>query len=172
MKLHTAEPSRKRNIVKITQVIASAICLCALAMMPGTQPQAHAATTATLDHWKTADEITFAGPIHEIVSKHVSGTPAGLNLLMDGSQTTLYINLGTALDSATQKSLAVGQVIQVKGIVRSFNGTNYLLARDLTLGQQALKIRNAHGMPTKVSATAVKQGNRPRGKRTVAGGAQ
>jgi hypothetical protein len=153
-----------------------AACACALGFVPGATQEACAnetsTTVTTIHHWKTSDEITFSGAIHELMTKPVTGAPAGLNLLMDGSQGVLYANVGSHLDNETKKALVPGQMITIKGVVRSFNGTNYLLARELTLGQQTLKVRGIHGMPAKITATASTQGNRPRGKKASVGGAQ
>lgn len=157
-------------------VVFVAACACALGVVPGATQEACAnetsTTITTIHHWRASDEITFSGAIRDLMTKPVMGAPAGLNLLMDGSQGVLYANVGSHLDNETKKTLAPGQVITIKGVVRSFNGTNYLLVRELTLGQQTLKVRGIHGMPAKINSTASTQGNRPRGKNAAVGGAQ
>lgn len=167
----------ERPTMKMPKYIAFvAACACALGFVPGAAQKACAidtsTTVTTIHHWKASDEITFSGAIHELMTKPVTGAPVGLNLLMDGSQGVLYANVGSHLDNETKKTLAPGQVITIKGVVSSFNGTNYLLVRELTLGQKTLKVRGIHGMPAKINSTASTQGNRPRGKNVSVGGAQ
>jgi hypothetical protein len=126
--------------------VLSLLCLfsCAAFAIPA-EAQSTPQATSSLKHWDAADEITFGGTIEQVVTKNASGTPPGLNLLMSGSQSVLYVNLGPNLSSSVKQQLSTGQTLQVTGIVESFNGTNYLLARELTLGNQKIEIRNAHG---------------------------
>ena len=70
---------------------------------------------------------------------------AGLNLLMSGTRSDLYVNLGPNLHSAIRQSLSSGQAIQVNGVVHSIGGHNYLLARQLVIGNRTIDIRNANG---------------------------
>jgi len=109
---------------------------------------------SSLKEWKATDEITFGAAIREVVSKNPVGTPAGLNLLMNGSQGVLYVNLGPNLGDSVTRSLSPGQVIQVVGIVQTFNGQNYLVARQLLIGNQTIEIRNQRGFLTHPSTSS------------------
>jgi hypothetical protein len=109
------------------------------------QEQSSPQTSQSLRAWNVADEITFGSAIREVVSKNPVGAPAGLNLLMSGSQTTLYVSVGPFLAENVKQSLATGQMIQAVGIVRTVNGQNYLLARQLVVGDQTIELRNIHG---------------------------
>ena len=112
------------------------------------QEEASPRTFSTLKEWKANDEITFGAAIREIVSKNPTGAPAGLNLLTTGSQGVLYVSLGPNLGDAITRSLSPGQVIQVVGIVQTLNGQNYLLARQLVIGNQTIELRNKRGFLT------------------------
>lgn len=108
----------------------------------------------SLKEWKTSDEITFGGTIRAVVSTNSAGTPAGLKLLVDGSQGVLYVSVGPNLDDGVKQALAPGQVIQVVGIVETLNGQSYLLARELVIGDQKIEIRNKQGFLVRSSASA------------------
>jgi DNA/RNA endonuclease YhcR with UshA esterase domain len=144
--------------VKSLTFVFSAICLLLSASSAiSAEAQISMQAASSLKQWNATDEITFGGAIEQVVTKNASGTPPGLNLLMSGSQSVLYVNLGPYLSSSVKQQLATGQTIQVTGIVQSFNGTNYLLARELTLGNEKLEIRNAHGF---LAATPPSSGSR------------
>jgi hypothetical protein len=110
-------------------------------------------SSLSLKAWKASDETTFAGSIHEIVLKNPPGAPTGLNLLMDGSQRILYVNIGSKLDDAVKQAITPGQVIRVVGVVQTFNGQNYLLARELQIGDRKIEVRNQRGFLTYPSAS-------------------
>jgi hypothetical protein len=115
-----------------------------------------------LKAWKTADEITFGGGIDAVVAKNPVGAPAGLNLLMTGAHGALYVNLGPSLSDKLKQVLTPGQSVQVTGIVQIFNGQNYILARELQLGDQKIEIRNSHGFLTHTASTANSNSTRVR----------
>jgi len=137
----------------------------AMAQPVAAQNESSPRSLSSLKPWKATDEITFGATIHEVVSKNPAGAPPGLNLLMDGSQETLYVNLGPHLGNALQRSFSAGQVIQVVGIVQSFNGQNYLLARELQIGNQKIEIRNQRGLFTYPSASTAAGSVRPESSR-------
>lgn len=143
--------------MKTSGIIVAAFCMvifCGATTQPAAaQNESSSPSFARLTPWNTADETTFGGTIQEAPEKNPAGAPAGLNLLMSGSQQTLYVNVGPHLKGALRQSLSAGQAIQVTGIVRAFNGQNYLLARELQIGEQKIEIRNQHGGLTYPSAS-------------------
>jgi hypothetical protein len=151
--------------VKTSGILVAVICMffCgAAAPLPATaQNEPPPSSFAKLTAWKTADETTFGGTIQEALEKNPNGAPPGLNLFMSGSQQALYINVGPHLKGVLRQSLTAGQVIRVTGIVRSFNGQNYLLARELQIGDQKIEVRNEHGFLTYPSATTGPRSVRP-----------
>jgi hypothetical protein len=136
--------------VKTRGIIVATFCMILLSGTMSLPPLTAQNTTspqtfAQLRPWNPADETTFAAAIQQVVEKNSAGVPAGLNLLMSGSQQPLYINVGPRLGNIVKQSLTPGQVIRVTGIVRNFNGQNYLLARELQIGDQKIEVRNEHG---------------------------
>jgi hypothetical protein len=135
--------------VAIHRVIAAIFCIIlsyAATERPATaQDSPTPRSFSTSPKWQPADEITFGGAIGDVLSKSPAGAPSGLNLLMTGTKSDLYVNLGPNLHSDIRQSLSSGQVIQVVGIVHSFSGKNYLLARQLVIGNQTIDIRSSKG---------------------------
>jgi hypothetical protein len=76
----------------------------------------------------------------------------GLNLVMTGSQHALTVNVGRGLSDRLKSLLAAGQTIRVTGIVRSFGGQDYLMARELEIGDQKIQVRSANGFPVNTMA--------------------
>ena len=107
-----------------------------------------------------SDEVTVGGAILEVVPSLTAGAPAGLNLRMTGSQAVLYASLGPNLGDDVTRELTPGQVIQVVGLVRTFQGQNYLLVRELVIANQKIEVRNEHGFPAHTSASAAPQSKR------------
>jgi hypothetical protein len=145
--------------------IVAAFCMvlfCPITAPPvAAQQEAPPHSFPSLKEWNATEEITFGAAIAEVVAKNPIGAPFGLNLLMNGSQKVLYVNLGPNLSDDVKRSLTVGQVIQVVGIVRAFNGQNYLLARQLLLGDQKIEVRNSRGFLTHTSSKAALRSPRP-----------
>jgi DNA/RNA endonuclease YhcR with UshA esterase domain len=143
--------------VKTSGIIVAVICMvifCGATTQPAAaQDEASPRTVTSLTAWKATNEITFGAAVHEVVSKNPSGAPAGLNLLVDGSQRVLYVNVGPRLDDKVKQALTPGQVIQVVGVVQTFNGQSYLLARELQIGDRKIEVRNQHGFLTYPSAS-------------------
>jgi hypothetical protein len=143
--------------VKTSGIIVAAFCMvifCGATTPPAAaQNEASPRSLSTFKPWNAIEEITFGGAIQAAALKNPAGAPAGVNLLMTGSQETLYVNLGPHLSNALKQSLTSGQVIQVVGVVRSLNGQNYLLARELQIGNQKISVRNQRGFFTYPSAS-------------------
>lgn len=163
--------------MKLKEVILCTIITCVLVLSGGSAGQARAQTvaagnSATLRRWDAANEISFTGTIHEVVTQSTSGIPAGVNLTMDGSPSFQYASLGSQLNASIRSELAPGQSVTLKGIVRNVNGASLLFVRELTLGQQTTQLRNIHGLLSPRVEASSYQGNRPRGKNDVAEGAQ
>jgi hypothetical protein len=169
--------SQERSNMKLKEVIACTIGVCAIMLMGGSIYSTRAQAAATgdsvaLQRWNSADEISFTGTIDEVATNYSSGTPIGVNLLVDGAPPFQRANLGSQLNSSIKSQLAPGQTVTLKGIVRSFNGQSVLLVRSLTIGQQTTLVRSARGIVSPLVETSSTQGNRPRGKNATTGGAQ
>ncbi len=133
-----------RNRV-VAAIFCMILCFVATERQVAAQGSPSPRSFSTSPKWQAADEITFGGAIGDVVSQSPAGAPSGLNLLMTGTRSDLYVNLGPNLHSDVRQSLSSGQAIQVVGVVHSFGGKNYLLARQLVVGNRTIDIRNANG---------------------------
>ncbi|HEY1579830.1 MAG TPA: hypothetical protein VGF82_22420 [Terracidiphilus sp.] len=163
--------------MKFKELIACTLGACALLIGVSIRPAsaqtvAAAGSSATLQRWNPANEISVTGTIHEVVNGSTSGLPVGINLLLDGSQSFQYASIGSQLNSSVKSELTAGQPIKLTGIVTNIDGQNILVVRNLIIGLQTTQIRNIKGMLSpRVEITAY-QGNRPRSKNAANGGAQ
>jgi hypothetical protein len=95
--------------------------------------------------YSPARETTVTGTIDQVVTGHSAGSPSGLHLLVNGSQGVIDASLGSYLTAEAQKSLTKGAAVQLSGVTRSIDGTQYLLTRTLSVAGNSIKIRNEHG---------------------------
>jgi hypothetical protein len=87
----------------------------------------------------------MAGTLQQIISTRTPGTPAGLQLVVDGPQGAFAAILGPALNDQLRQTLSPGAAVQVSGVKETINGQSYLLARKLTVAGNQVIIRNEHG---------------------------
>jgi hypothetical protein len=161
--------------VAIRRVIAAIFCMFLSSAATARQVAAQSGSTphsfSSATQGNASEEITFGGSIQQTVAANPKGMPVGLNLLMDGSRGVLYVNLGPYIRPELKQSLQPGQSIQVVGTVHSFNGQNYLMARQLTVGAQTIDVRSLHvgagHAPASSTATAA-----PRNRTSQLGGAR
>ncbi|HVM74943.1 MAG TPA: hypothetical protein VMT75_04815 [Candidatus Saccharimonadales bacterium] len=123
------------------------------------QSPAPAASTTSLKGTKTetpaTPEITVVGSIQKVLEAGPKGAPKGTYVVVAGPQGTISANLGPWLNAGVKQSLAVGQPMQLTGNFRTYQGQNYLMARQVTVNNQLLTIRNEHGsLARKPTATA------------------
>jgi hypothetical protein len=111
--------------------------------------QSSVPSTAASAGWNSANspagEIKVLGTIRQVVSNHDVGGPAGIHILIDGPLGSFDASLGSFLSSEVRQALSNGAPVQITGIVRSANGKDYLLVRQLSLAGHEVTIRNANG---------------------------
>jgi hypothetical protein len=111
--------------------------------------QSSVPSTATSAGWNSANspagEIKVLGTIRQVVSNHDAGGPAGVHILIDGPLGSFDASLGSFLPNDVRQALSNGAPVQITGIVRSANGKDYLLVRQLNVGGHQVTIRNANG---------------------------
>lgn len=95
--------------------------------------------------YDSAREITINGTIQEVVTHDVSGSPAGLHLLVAGSQGVVDAHLGPFVSNETKGALASGSPVRIVGAMTEVRGKQYLLARELTVAGRTVTIRNRRG---------------------------
>jgi hypothetical protein len=101
-----------------------------------TAPQAHPWATSTTA--KTESKVS--GTIQQVTSKH-----GATQLIVEGSNGAVTADLGPYA-SGTAKSLSAGDHIEIAGWTRTLNGSNVLVARQITAGERQIVIRNEHGI--------------------------
>ena len=115
--------------------------------------QSHARHPLTFGYDK-AHEITLTGTISKVVSQRVPGSPVGLHLLVAGSQGTVDAHVGPYLTKDTQEALQAGTRVQIVGAMEKLHGKNYLLARQLILGDRTVTVRSENGFLVRVFASS------------------
>lgn len=90
------------------------------------------------------DELTATGTIQE-VSTPASGSPRGVHILLAGPQGIFDACLGPYLTTEVKESVAAGQSVTAYGVLATFNERNYLLVRQLTIGDHQITLRNRTG---------------------------
>ena len=85
------------------------------------------------------------GTIRQVVSNHEAGGPAGVHILIDGPLGSFDASLGSSLPGDVRQALSNGAPVKITGILRSANGKDYLLVRQLNVAGRQVTIRNANG---------------------------
>jgi hypothetical protein len=119
--------------------------------------------------YSPARETTLTGTIDQVVSGHTAGSPAGLHLLVNAPGGVIDASLGAYLTPEARQTLAKGAAVQLCGVTRSIDGTDYLLVRTLTVAGHSINIRNQHGFLIHPRASGPKT---RLGANASAGGAQ
>jgi hypothetical protein len=134
----------------------SAFCLlllCVLAQsvaLDAEQPWGQSPSTpfgpTALD--KPAQDITVTGTIQQVIKAHVLGTPIGVQLLVNTPLRAVTASLGSNLSRTVLQSMSRGAAVRIAGVMQTVNGKEYLLARNLTIGDDQITVRNEHGFLT------------------------
>lgn len=81
-----------------------------------------------------------------------------------GPQGIIDANVGPYLTTEIEKSLSTGQPVAVDGVVGIFNGHEYLLVRQLTIGDGQITIRNERGFLVHAANTHTRQNTVTKGE--------
>jgi hypothetical protein len=119
--------------------------LCAVLMCAAACGLPASAEEAQLLGYSPARETTFTGTIDQLVAGHTAGSPAGLHVLVNSPKGVIDASLGSYVSAQVQQSLAKGAAVQLSGVTRTIDATDYLLTRTLTVAGHSINIRNAHG---------------------------
>ncbi len=124
------------------RMISPAFCLVLLCVAAGYpaagQGRSLHLSDSSIQPWKASEEITTGGVIREIVANRSTGAPAGFNFVLNGSRQVVDVNAGMNLDPKVREQLRAGETVQVTGLMRSINGKDYLLARELVVGGETI----------------------------------
>ena len=145
----------KRTNGTTSRFASLSVCVILLGGMAGgtsamsAAAQSSVPSTATSTGWNSANssagEIKVLGTIRQVVSNHEAGGPAGIHILIDGPLGSFDASLGSFLPGEVRQALSNGTPVEITGIVRSANGKDYLLVRQLNVAGHQVTIRNANG---------------------------
>jgi hypothetical protein len=96
--------------------------------------------------YDAAHEITLNGTIREVVTKHTVGSPAGMHLMVAGPEGLVDTHVGPFLNKQTKAALVAGATVRIVGATTSLHGKSYLLARQLTIGENTVTVRSVRGI--------------------------
>lgn len=95
--------------------------------------------------YDAAHELTVTGTVQEVVTKHTVGSPAGMHLLVNGSEGMVDAHVGPFLSKDVQEVLHTGLPIQIVGAMETLHGKQFLLARQLIFGGRMVTVRSQNG---------------------------
>jgi len=138
---------RRCSVAISPKVIAGLLgsLLLAILTSPLIAQPAETTTAPNILGYDKAHEITLNGTVQEVVTKHVAGTPGGLNVIVKGAEGSTDVHLGPYMTKETQEALKSGTPVQVVGAIERFHGRETLLARQLIFGGRMVTVRNEHG---------------------------
>jgi len=96
--------------------------------------------------YDAAHEITLSGTIQEVVTKRTVGSPAGMHLMIVGSKGLVDAHVGPFLSKQTKAALVAGAPVRIVGANTTLHGKSYLLARQLTIGENTVTVRSTRGI--------------------------
>jgi hypothetical protein len=137
--------NRSRSLIVLSLSLFWGIAPHAALAQSSASAEASTTSRATSGGQATVNEITVTGTIQQVVSEPAPGRPQGLNLVLTTPRGAVDVSVGPYLASDVKESLSTGQSVQIAGFVRTFNGQNYLLARELTIAGGQVTVRNEHG---------------------------
>jgi hypothetical protein len=135
--------------------------ICTLAMLSLIFPlrpiQAQTAVVATRPaspfSYNISQEFTLSGTVSSVLAKPAPEMIMGAHILLTTVSGPVDISLGTlALQGKGALCLAVGQQIQVTGVMKIFEGKQVFLARTVKVEDDVYAIRNEHGVPVSPQA--------------------
>ena len=140
---------RRCRFTQTTPLIAGLIVglLFAIAPIPlGAQPASETHAGHGLGPvYDAAHEITVNGTIQTVVTNHIKGSPAGMHLMVMGSEGMIDAHVGPYMTKATQEALKAGTPVQIIGAIEKVHGREYLLARQVTFDGRTVTVRNSNG---------------------------
>jgi len=136
-----------RKSTRMVAGLVTGLLFAMLAVPLGAQavPESRAARGSNSTYDAT-HEITLHGTIQEVVTKHATGSPAGMHLLVPGPEGVIDAHIGSLLSKETIGALQTGAPVEIVGATVLLNGKEYLLARQLTVDGRTVAIRSSRGV--------------------------
>lgn len=130
--------NRSTSFLRSIAALVFVMLLAILALPLGAQPPASAPT-----HYDKAHEITLNGTIDSVVT--ATQGAFGLHLIVTSSQGTVDAHLGPYVSRTNQEALHSGLPVQIVGSMATFQGKEYLLARQVTFSGRQVNVRSDNG---------------------------
>lgn len=103
--------------------------------------------------YNLSEEVTLNGTVSSVLMKQLPNMVAGSHLLLTTLSGLVDVSLGTfALRGKDSLSIALGQQVQVVGVMKTLKDKQVLLARAVKVGDRVYVIRNEHGVPVSPQA--------------------
>lgn len=151
--------TRPFAVVLSVSLFCGAVAATVMAEEQNGASEATGQPAVQMQSYDMAREITFSGAIQQVVTKHTPGSPAGLHLLVGNSGGIIDTHVGPYLPRDVKEELRTGEPVQVTGIIETFQGKDYLLARVLVVGGRQITVRNEHGFLVRAQSPAHSQQN-------------
>ena len=96
-----------------------------------------------------AQEVTVSGTVTDILHPSMGRRMTGTHLMMsvDGKSVEVHLGPTSFLDSK-QFALAKGDTLILTGSKAAGNGSEFIIAREITKGSQTLTLRDKNGIPS------------------------
>ncbi|HEX4998660.1 MAG TPA: DNA-binding protein [Terriglobia bacterium] len=129
---------------RMTAIAGLAAWICSLTLVAAPQgPRG--------GRWRLYDpqtEVTFQGVVEKVIRvTHHRGGREGIHLAVKSGNDTYDVRVGPANFVEKTMTFKDGDTIQVTGSRVMVMGKSAILARQITKGNQTLKLREANGMP-------------------------
>jgi hypothetical protein len=135
-----------RILILTTTGLLAGLLFAILSVPLGAQP----ASETRVAHgfgpvYDAAHEITLTGTVEEVITRHMTGKPTGMHLMVAGPQGVVDAHVGPFLSKEMKEALHTGTPVQLVGAMASLHGTKYLMVRELNVGGSKVIVRSEHG---------------------------
>jgi len=140
--------------------LSTGLCTLAILLILSISPvqaqtTADATRTAAPFSFDAAGEVTLTGTVSSVLTKAAPGTIVGSHLLLATPSGSVDASLGRfGLSGKGAVSVAIGQQIEVTGVMKMIKDKPVFLVRTVTVGGEVHSIRNEHGVPLSPQARA------------------
>ena len=163
--------STRKRLLALTGLLPGVLLAC-LAVPVAAQSGLESQPVRGMAAYNAAHESTINGTVEQVITKRTLGSPAGMHLLVSGSNGIVDAHVGPFLSRETQQALHTGLPLQVVGAMETVRGKRYLLARQLVYGGQTITIRNANGILLRPAQSSLSPHRRTIERSRLSGGAR
>lgn len=111
------------------------------------QTEESAVGRVTPFHYEMSQEVTLRGTVSGVLPIAATGMLNGAHLILATPSGSFDVSLGIyALLGDGALSVALGQQVEVTGVMKNVKGAPVFLARTVSIGPRTYRIRNEHGL--------------------------